>query len=194
MSKSRNERVRNWNIIVYPESAPDNWRSVLDEQRIPWIESPLHDNDLNADGEPKKPHYHVTLLFAGCKSYEQIKEITHSLNCPIPQICHDVRGSVRYMVHMDNPEKEQYNVSDIIGHGGADPYKYVDLLKTRVREVTREIILFCKDNGITEFSDLVEYCLLNAEDDWYNVAMHYATLSIKTYINSARHREKQRFY
>lgn len=191
---SRNERVRNWNIVVYPESAPDNWRSVFDDLHIPWIESPLHCNDICANGELKKPHYHVTLLFSGSKSYEQVKELTDSLNCPIPQICHDTRGSVRYMTHMDNPEKAQYKTSEIIGHGGADPYEYVDLLKTRVKEVTREIILFCKDNGVTEFSDLVEYCLLNGEDDWYNVAMHYATLSIKTYINSARHREKQRFY
>ena len=75
---------------------------------IEWVESPLHDKDLNASGEAKKPHIHILLLFGGVKSYEQVKEITDSLNCPIPQRCHNARALVRYMAHLDNPEKHQY--------------------------------------------------------------------------------------
>ena len=44
-------RTRSWTFIVYPDSAPENWRSILDEDHIQWIESPLHDKDLNADNE-----------------------------------------------------------------------------------------------------------------------------------------------
>ena len=40
--------------MVYPESAPENWREILDETRMRWIESPLHDRDINPDGTPKK--------------------------------------------------------------------------------------------------------------------------------------------
>ena len=30
-NKEKNERYRNWSWIVYPESAPENWRTLLDE-------------------------------------------------------------------------------------------------------------------------------------------------------------------
>lgn len=38
---------RDWAFIVYPESAPENWREILDDTHIRWIESPLHDKDFN---------------------------------------------------------------------------------------------------------------------------------------------------
>ena len=62
------DRTRNWVVIVYPESAPENWRSHLDDLHLEWIESPLHEFDVNADGEVKKAHWHVLLLFGGVKS------------------------------------------------------------------------------------------------------------------------------
>ena len=40
VSKRKDERVRNWTFIVYPESAPDKWRDILDDMHVPWIESP----------------------------------------------------------------------------------------------------------------------------------------------------------
>ena len=44
---------RDWTFVVYPESAPENWRTILDETFMRWVESPLHDKDVNADGEIK---------------------------------------------------------------------------------------------------------------------------------------------
>ncbi|HBM8385896.1 TPA: replication protein, partial [Enterococcus faecium] len=29
--KTKDERTRNWTFVVYPESAPENWREFLDE-------------------------------------------------------------------------------------------------------------------------------------------------------------------
>lgn len=41
------EKGRDWTFIVYPESAPENWREILDETHLRWIESPLHDKDIS---------------------------------------------------------------------------------------------------------------------------------------------------
>src|SRR5699024_11179639 len=57
--KDKDERTRNWTFVVYPESAPEDWREIIDDLHVPWIESPLHDKDVNPDGEIKKPHWHV---------------------------------------------------------------------------------------------------------------------------------------
>ena len=60
--KSRgSDRTRNWTVVLYPESAPENWRDILDALHIEWVESPLHEFDTNATGEVKKPHWHLLL-------------------------------------------------------------------------------------------------------------------------------------
>ncbi|WP_438765663.1 Rep family protein, partial [Enterococcus sp. AZ186] len=90
--KTKDDRTRNWTCVIYPESAPENWREILDDMCIPWVESPLHDKDVNPDGEIKKSHWHVLLMFGSNKSYEQVKEITSKLNAPNPQKCANARG------------------------------------------------------------------------------------------------------
>ena len=54
-SGNKSSRTRNWTVVVYPESAPENWREYMDELQIEWVESPLHEFDTNATGEVKKP-------------------------------------------------------------------------------------------------------------------------------------------
>ncbi|WP_256948213.1 replication protein, partial [Staphylococcus epidermidis] len=103
------ERTRNWTFVIYPESVFQNWRDVLDNEYIQWVESPLHDKDTNPDGEIKKAHKHILVMYDGVKSYNQILELTEKINATVPQKCGSAKGLVRYMLHMDNPEKYQYN-------------------------------------------------------------------------------------
>nr|WP_217265565.1 Rep family protein [Helicobacter pylori] len=53
------ERTRSYAIIIYPDSANSKWLEILERTCIPCAISPLHDKDLENDGTPKKPHYHV---------------------------------------------------------------------------------------------------------------------------------------
>ena len=50
---------------MYPESAPENWREILADLHIPVLISPLHDKDVTPDGEIKKAHYHVIIMYGG---------------------------------------------------------------------------------------------------------------------------------
>ena len=63
--KRAGQRTRNWTFIVYPESAAENWRELLDEEHLEWIESPLHDRDVNATGEPKAPYTRFGAVWRG---------------------------------------------------------------------------------------------------------------------------------
>jgi len=188
-SGNAESRTRNWTFVVYPESAPENWRNILDDLHIEWVESPLHDKDLNGDGQPKKPHIHVGVFFAGNKTYEQVKEITDSLNCPIPQRCHSARALVRYMAHLDNPEKAQYNPSDIKGHGGVD---VADMLRPASSErytLIADMIAYIKDNNICEFQDLIDYARVNERDTWFPLLCDSCSFVVGQYIKSQRHRQ-----
>lgn len=181
-------RTRNWTFVLYPESAPDNWRDILDEYHIEWVESPLHDKDLNGDGQPKKPHIHIGLFFAGNKSYEQVESITEALNCPIPQRCHSARALVRYMAHLDNPEKAQYNVSDIKGHGGVDVAEMLRPASSERYAIISEMIVFVKENSITEFQDLIDYAREYEFERWFPLLCDNCAFVVGQYIKSQRHR------
>jgi hypothetical protein len=186
--KSTDNRSRNWTFVLYEDSAPDTWRQVLDDMHIEWVESPWHDKDINADGQPKKKHKHILLLFAGKKSYDQIKEITDVLNQPIPQRCHNAKAMVRYMAHLDNPEKAQYDPSCIIPHGGVD---LAELLRPSCSErytLIREMIDYIRSAGVTEFQDLVDYASSERFDDWFPLLCDNSSYFIGQYIKSQRHR------
>lgn len=183
-------RTRSWTFIVYPDSAPDNWRSILDDEHIQWIESPLHDKDLNVDGEPKKPHWHILVIYESVKTYEQIKELTDRLNAPIPQKCNGARGLVRYMAHLDNPEKFQYNISAIIGHGGADVSEFLKPSSSERYQFIKEMISYIKNNSICEFQDLMDYASENRFDDWFPLLCDNSAYVVGQYIKSQRHRIK----
>lgn len=187
-SGNKDQRTRNWTFVLYEDSAPENWRDILDEEHIEWIESPWHDKDVNANGEPKKKHKHILLMFGGVKSYEQVKEITDKLGQPIPQRTHNAKAMVRYMAHMDNPEKAQYSPSDIIPHGGVD---LAELLRPSCSErysLIREMIDYIRSSGITEFQDLVDYASSERFDDWFPLLCDSSSYFIGQYIKSQRHR------
>ena len=117
----KDERSRNFATVVYPESAVDGWINFLEELHVPCLISPLHDSDQDPDGNIKKPHYHVLLMFEGKKDYEkQIKPIFDSIGAVGREYVHSIRGYARYLCHLDNPEKHQYNIGDVISLSGAD--------------------------------------------------------------------------
>jgi hypothetical protein len=184
----KDTRTRNWTIVLYPESAPENWREIIDDMHIEWIESPLHDKDLNATGEPKKPHWHVLLMFGGVKSYEQVKELTGALNAPIPERCHNAKAMVRYMVHMDNPEKAQYSQSDIRAHGGVDLAELLRPSSSERYSIISDMIEFVKDNMIIEFQDLMDYARVNEFETWFPLLCDNSAYVVNQYIKSQRHR------
>lgn len=185
---AKDGRTRNWSFVVYPESAPENWRDILDEMHLEWVESPLHDLDVNPTGEVKKAHWHVLLLFEGKKSYEQVKDIIAPLNGTIPVVVQSTRGLVRYMAHLDNPEKAQYSPTDIIGHGGADVAELLKPTSAARYVLIREMMIFVRDSGITEYAQLCEYALENRFDDWYPLLCDSATYVMAAYMKSCRYR------
>ena len=187
-SGNKESRTRNWTIVLYPESAPDNWRTLIDDLHIEWVESPLHDKDVNANGEPKKAHWHLLLMFGGVKSYEQVKEVTDSLNAPRPERCHNARSMVRYMVHLDNPDKDQYSQGDIKAHGGVDLAELLRPSSSERYTLIGDMIAYIRNNNVIEFQDLMDYALANEFDTWFPLLCDNSAFVIGQYIKSQRHR------
>lgn len=182
-TKQPYKRGRNWAIIVYPDSAPEDWEDIIKKE--PVVISPLHDKDVNPDGEWKKAHYHLVLSYKGYKSFEQIDEIARLLHAPIPERVNSLTGSVRYLTHMDNPEKYQYDSSNIRAYGGFDVDSALSLSTGDKRQMLREMLDFIKDNQIIHLVDFTNYCLSdNAPAGWFEILTERNTLFLKEYIKS----------
>lgn len=189
MSEKRKDvRSRTWTIVVYPDSAPENWRELLDNTRIAWVESPLHDQDKNPDGTAKKAHWHIILMYGSKKTYSQVLEIAEMLHAPIPQKVQNTKGAVRYLVHTDNPEKYQYDKAKIVCHGGAEIERFFQLSSASRLQVLKEMLQFISDSEIDNYMDFLSYCIKANEDEWLDIAVNYNTLALTRAIDAVYHK------
>lgn len=180
-------RTRTWTFILYPESAPDTWRDILNELFIEWVESPLHDKDVYPDGEFKKSHWHILLIFPSVKTYEQVEEITSLLNALAPQKAMSAKGVVRYMLHLDNLEKFQYKKAEIKGYGGVDVDDLLRPTSSDRYELIKEMLVFVRENDIKEMRDLLDYAIEKRFDDWFPLLSDSSAYIVDLYIKSNRY-------
>lgn len=184
MSKSERKTIeaRNFATVVYPESAPENWREILQELKTAVFISPLHDCDCNPDGEVKKAHYHVMLMYEGKKSINTIRELCSTFGGVGCEKVESKRGYARYLCHLDNPEKAQYKTEDVTTYGGENYTVVIGTVLDKYKAI-REMLAYCQDNGIVSYAELVEYCMLE-RDDWFRVLADNGTYMVKEYLKS----------
>lgn len=186
--KSRDTRTRNFATVVYPESAPEDWQDILARHCIPAFISPLHDKDVNPTGEPKKPHYHVVLMFEGKKSPSQVKEVFDTINGVGCEVVKSLRGYARYLCHLDNPEKAQYEpsevrciASDYFGTIGLAIDKYVAL---------GEMQDFCEQYNVVSFYLLSKYARAH-RPDWHRILCDCGSVYMREYLKSKQWSQEQ---
>lgn len=186
----KDDRSRVWTFEFYPDSAPENWRQIIDSWCVPVCVSPLHQYDLNPDGTPKKAHWHGIIRFDGNKSESQILDLVAPLNGPkkVFQV-NSIRSMVRYLIHLDNPDKHQYNQSDIIEFGGFEAEEYFTYASVQRSKSLKEMRDFCRDNGITEFCDFYNYCDV-FRPDWSQLLDTNCCLPMRYFLQSAHFKRR----
>lgn len=100
-----------------------------------------------------------------------------------------MEGYYRYLTHQDNPEKAQYSKADIQHLNGFDIRDFVELTKSEVIRLKREIQAFIRDNEIMEYADLMDLLMDAGEEmaDHYEVAANN-TVFFDRYLSSRRFR------
>lgn len=182
-------KKRYWTCVFYPESLPGNWEELLSNKGIMWACSPLHDKDINSDGELKKCHYHILLCYEGPTTFNVVNSLCEELKQPIPQAIDSVRGLYRYFTHKDNPEKFQYNESDIRCFNGFDISNFYELSKTDTANYIKLIQEYIIDNDIIEYCDLLDTFLNIEPIELYIIATTH-TLLLDKYICSRRNKKR----
>lgn len=177
-------RTRNYATVVYPESAPDNWKEFLTEFFIPAFISPLHDRDINPGGEPKKPHFHVIIMFDSVKTVDQAKAVFDKIGGVGCEVIASIRGYARYLCHLDNPEKAQYDPEQVSCLCGSD-YPGTCSLVTDKYKVIEEMIDWCSENNCYSYVALMMYSK-SERRDWFRSLCDNSTIVMKEFLKSLK--------
>ena len=116
-------RSKTWQAILYPDAENYSCDSVLTNIKLNAYKYAciLHNEDYytssdevdeNQIGKPKKEHFHI--VFFWDNSY-QLGYIANKIGLPSNylQKTESRSGAIQYLIHKNNPEKHQYNISDI---------------------------------------------------------------------------------
>lgn len=167
-------RHRAFNAVFYPESAPGNWREIVDGWHVQGL-TILHDQD------GKKPHYHLLLMFSSLKSLPQVHAMTDQLGSKELQPSYDMRASARYLLHLDHPDKHQYSFDALESFSGASA---VDLTAA-IGDSGPEVIAWIREQGVIEYAKLIDYCL-DEKREWYQWASTHS-IFLSHYLSSSRY-------
>lgn len=197
----RTERARNWTFILYPTECKEHWRKILEELCVPACVSPLH------TPSDKKPHYHV--LVSGDKKTElQIQnEICRALGKDVeengekkiggvtkPQRIVNLRATVRYFLHLDNPSKQQFEKKELSDFGGFDSQKYLvdsDQKKKEKYGSIKDVIKIIKENRFNHIIDLLDF-LGDCNEDLFTVVCENAYLCTQLVSKYSQKNTKER--
>ena len=193
MATTRNTQ---FGSIVYPESALPNWIDILEEQHIRALVSPLHNMDIDKDGKIKKPHYHVILIFESLKSIKQVQEIIEKFGGVGVIPIHSLGAYSRYLCHIDNPEKAQYNKEDVKEISGANYKECCRQNEDKEKENEANLIELTQiilDKRITYFNEVADL-IIKEHNELFSVLKQnsYYIHSIVMSLATQTQKEKER--
>lgn len=164
VSEKDKKRSYNWGTIIYPESVNPSFCDIINESGVATVISPLHDSDIVKDtGELKKPHNHVIMHFNTLKSRLQVLEFVSTFGGVGAEPIVSMEGSVQYLCHLNNPDKVQYNVSDIVSLCGFDWRRYMPQPDSFQIEI--DILKLIETYNITHLSCLQRVMIKKVESE-----------------------------
>lgn len=141
---------RNWFLTVHPSAACfDDIHRICSKQSNCTYAIIAHtedDLDFNEDGTINNDgHYHVVLIYDNARTFSAIQN--HFKGANIKE-CISVVQSVRYLTHIDHPEKHPYKFENIVSNNidiikdlyNNKTYPKLDehIILTTIMEATRE--------------------------------------------------------
>ena len=179
--------------ILYPDSAPTDWKRRIEKTLIKCFVSPLHNEDPDPDTPfEDKPHWHIMLMYESLKSLDQVfddVEIISGIRPKYVEIIKNPVGYALYLKHLRQPHKQQFPNEDVLCFNGAD---YEDFCNDQQRflenlEAMSDYILA---NNITSFYKLVAYARYNNRE-WFKIISTRSTVYIRSLISSLAEEKKE---
>lgn len=196
MEKIRNPPIKckYFCALLYPDSTTydcDKLIKALASEHLTFAVSPIHDKDVEEDGSKKKAHYHLLIAYSSATTLSNIRGWFNACGMPESEL-HSVRvcasgvGYYRYLTHLDNPEKAQYNVTDIRVFNDVDELfkKFSKTASEKLDDLVR-IFQIVDDLNTISFHSLIQHLMLNERDLFKMVTSSSAlAICVKEYQRS----------
>lgn len=182
-----------WWGYLYLDSAPDDWETRIRESGYECVWA-MHDKDVRPTGEIKETHVHVAVRFSHAVDVAAAKELLSSFGVKEPSVQYrdSWRAVCRYMVHMDDPDKYQYDPSIVCECGGADWKTEIYRSSDKYRAIA-EMQDWCdadenrRPNGCpAQFNDLMRYARENNQE-WFQALCDNSSIVMREYCKGNRH-------
>lgn len=173
------KQAKNVMIILYNEPMKEVIE-ILRPSKWAYIK---HDKDVQDNGEIKKIHWHLLLSFETKKSLSLIAKVLQ-VEENLIECVNNYKSVERYLIHLDNGEKYQYSVDNVISN-----YDY----KTQVYSTTESILKFLIDKcqnyeNVAEFNIMV----MQLGIDYMKVyKAYYSMIKDVIYFNEKERRKRQ---
>lgn len=112
-------------------------------------------------GDPKKSHIHLMLRSKGARTGKWWSSVFEEFGLTIREnswaVVGNVDSTIRYMAHLDNHEKAQYDALDVLGFGGIDLSPLVTTTGSEKLRILVDLQEYVLANGIKTYRSLVNY-------------------------------------
>lgn len=168
-----NNKSKYFCALLYPDSTTYDTEKVIKAlamEHLTFAVSPIHDRDVDDDGNLKKAHFHLLLSYSSATTLNNIKGWFKA--CGLPEgdlhsvrVCASGVGYYRYLTHRDNPEKAQYDVNDIRVFNDVDELfkKFSKTASDKIDDLSH-IFQIVDELKTISFHSLIQYLMLNERD------------------------------
>lgn len=185
--KNRSGKVRKiWWGYLYEDSAPDNFLDLMRESGMEGL-AMKHDRDVTAAGEIKEKHWHVVVRFSHAVQAKEAKDILTSFGCKEASVQYrdNWAAVARYLCHLDDPNKVQYDPADVVEFGGADYLAAINRTADKYR-IIAEMCDWAKTNRVYSFNKLVDYARVE-NLEWFMALADNSAIFMREYLKSYRY-------
>lgn len=150
------KKYRVFEVLKYGELSEEEIKTIKSAYKFAYI---LHDKDTDENGEIKKPHWHIIVEYKNARGLTSIaKALNVEMN--LVKIVKSKRAMLRYLLHVDNDEKYQYEFDKIKQSGYNDSIwnkrtlseeeavlKVIEIIEQKEIKTTKQLIRECAKNG-----------------------------------------------
>lgn len=180
------KRRKIWWGYLYEDSAPADFLDRMRESGMEGL-AMKHDRDLTAAGEVKEPHWHVVVRFAHAAQLADAKEVLTSFGVKAASV--QYRDSwtavARYLCHVDDPNKAQYDPAEVVEFGGADYLAAINRTADKYR-IVNEMCAWAKERNVYSFRILMDYAR-EENLEWFMALCDNSAIIMREYLKSYRY-------
>lgn len=149
---------RKFRILLYPDDVTHSKALDYIERHFEKYIYILHDKDVEADGTPKKPHWHVIVEFPNSRYNTALaKQLGITSNYILR--CNWINYASAYLLHVNNDDKHLYDISEC---KGTLVGKLKDLLNKGIKsecDKVLDVLDFIEQlDTYCSYTSLIRYC------------------------------------